>query len=170
MKLITTAILSLALATTTTAPAKADSDDLAKAILGIAAIAIIAKSVDDRNDRRRAAAAREANSTVGASRLGSIDRPHAGRELQGTVSRFDRRGPKAGRGYKKTPLPRTCLRVVNTGRGDRIAYGARCLDRNFKFASKLPDRCEIAVRTRRGLRTVYGERCLRRDGWNIAQR
>ena len=169
MKVLTTAILSVALGTTTVSPAQADSDDLAKAILGIAAVAIIAKSVDDRKDRRRANA-REAEATVGASRLGSLERPHAGRTLQGTISRFDRHGPKPRRGYKKTPLPQSCLRIVNTLRGERVVYGARCLDRNFRFASKLPDRCEIAVRTNRGVRTVYGERCLRREGWNIARR
>ncbi|NNJ66445.1 MAG: hypothetical protein HKP54_00260 [Boseongicola sp.] len=165
MKFISTAILGLALATTSVTPVQADNDDLAKAILGIAAVAIIAKSIDDRKDRRR-----EAQATIGASRLGSIDRPHAGRELQGTVHRYNRFGPKAGRGYKKAALPQRCLRTVNTGRRDRLAYGARCLDRNFRFASKLPDRCEVAVRTPRGLRTVYGARCLRRDGWITARR
>jgi len=165
MKFIATAILGLALATTTAAPVRADGDDLAKAILGIAAVAIIAKSIDDRKDRRR-----EEQATVGASRLGSIDRPYAGRELHGTVNRYDRHGPKAGRGYKRAELPQRCLRTVDTGRRDRLVYGARCLDRNYRFASKLPDRCELAVRTPRGIRTVYGARCLKRDGWIVARR
>lgn len=165
MKLITTALLSIALATTSVTSAKAGNEDIAKAILGIAAVAIIAKSIDDRKDRRR-----ETTPTVGASRLGSVERPHAGRDYRGSISPFNRHGPKAGRGYKKTPLPRTCLRVVETGRRDRLAYGRRCLDRNFRFASKLPDRCEAAVRTNRGFRTVYGARCLQREGWTVARR
>lgn len=165
MKLFATAILGLALATTTAAPVKAESNDLAKAVLGIAAVAIIAKSIDDRNDRRR-----EAKATVGASRLGSVDRHHDGRELRGTVRPFNGFGPKAGRGYKKSPLPQSCLRIVDKGRRDRLAYGARCLDQNYRFASKLPARCETAVRTPRGLRTVYGARCLERDGWIVARR
>ncbi|MBT8458651.1 MAG: hypothetical protein HKP37_12595 [Boseongicola sp.] len=169
MKVITTAILGLALATTTVAPARADNDDLAKALLGIAAVAIIAKTVDDRRDRRKAAAI-ESEATIGASRLGSLKRPHAGRAFNGTISRFDRHGPKARRGYKKTPLPQNCLRIVNTGRGDRVAYGGRCLNRKFRFASKLPERCETFVHTNRGIRTVYSERCLRREGWNVARR
>lgn len=169
MKMITIAILSLALAATTADPVKADADELAKALLGIAAVAIIAKSVDDRRERRRTAV-QETETIVGASRLGSLDRPHAGRALQGTISRIDRRGPGARRGYKKTPLPQACLRIVNTGRRDRVAYGGRCLNRNFRFASRLPSRCETAVRTNRGLRTVYGERCLRREGWSVARR
>ena len=170
MKLLTTIILSFTLATSTVTPASAENDDLAKAILGIAAVAIIAKSIDDRKDRRRAATTREAKPTVGASRLGSLDRPHVGRELRGTIRPYGRQGPKAGRGYKKTPLPQTCLRIVETGRRDRLAYGGRCLDRNFRFASKLPSRCETAVRTNRGVRTVYGARCLEREGWVVARR
>lgn len=169
MKALMTAVLSLTLATTTISPAHADGDDLAKAILGIAAVAIIAKSVDDRKDRRRAAA-RENEATIGASRLGSRERPHAGRTFSGSISPFERRGPKAAKGYKKTRLPKSCLRIVNTGRGDRVAYAGRCLERNFKFASKLPNRCETFVRTNRGLRSVYGERCLRREGWTVARR
>ncbi|SMX23149.1 hypothetical protein BOA8489_01253 [Boseongicola aestuarii] len=165
MKLLATAILGLTLATTNAAPVKAEGNDLAKAILGIAAVAIIAKSIDDRNDRRR-----KASATVGASRLGTVDRHNDGRQLYGTVRPYDGFGPKAGRGYKKSPLPQSCLRIVDTGRRDRLAYGARCLDRNFRFASKLPDQCVTAVRTPRGVRTVYGARCLERDGWIVARR
>ena len=73
-------------------------------------------------------------------------------------------------GIKKRPLPDRCLRWVNTGRGDRLAYGARCLNRNYRHASKLPRRCETLIRTNRGYRAVYGARCLARDGWRVARR
>ena len=168
MKLLTTLILSIAFAGSTVTSASADNEDLAKAIVGIAAVAIIAKVLDDRKDRRR-----EATATVGASRLGFVERSrddHGRQGVRNTIRPFDRHGPKAGRGYTKTPLPRSCLRVVETGRRDRLAYGGRCLNRNFRFVSKLPDRCETAVRTNRGFRTVYGARCLERDGWKVARR
>ncbi len=166
MKLITATIASIAMAASLTAPAtaRADGDDIAKAIVGIAAIAIIAKAIDDRNDR-------DNFTTVGSRRLGSVNQFDGRSVIDGRIRRLDsRRGPKARRGYKKQALPRTCLRVVETSRGDRLVYGSRCLNRNFRFAAKLPGNCETAVRTRRGFRTVYGARCLRRDGWKVARR
>ena len=72
-------------------------------------------------------------------------------------------------GIKKRPLPDRCRRWVSTGRGDRLAYSARCLDRNYRHASKLPGRCETLIRTSRGYRAVYGARCLRRDGWRVSR-
>ncbi len=168
MKLLTTSILALALATANVAPAQADNKDLAKVILGIAAVAIIAKTIDDRKDRRAAPVP-----TVGASRLGSVEQSYGRdgrRVIDGHVRPYDKGGPKAGRGYKKQPLPRACLRVIETERRDRLAYGSRCLQRNYKFASRLPDRCETAVRTNRGVRTFYGARCLDREGWRVTTR
>ncbi len=166
MKTLTATIASIALAGSLAipAPAAADSDDFARALAGIAAIAIIAKAIDNRRDRKR-------SSTYSTGNLGSYEHYDGRRTIDGTIHRYDNRhGRKARRGFKKHALPRNCLRVVETSRGDRLAYGARCVNRNFKFASKLPDRCETAVRTRRGFRTVYGARCLRRDGWNVARR
>ena len=168
MKLFATAILGLVLAGAAVTPAQADSDDLARAVLGIATVAIIAKAIDDRNDRRK-----DTVPIVGASRLGSAEQSYGHnnrREIDSRAKSYNRHGPKAGRGYKKRALPQACLRVVETGRGDRLAYGARCLDRNYRFASRLPDRCETAVRTNRGVRTVFGARCLRREGWSVARR
>ena len=152
------------------APAAADSDDIAKIIAGLAVAGIIAKAIDDRNDRKRSATASD------FGRFGDRnDHYYDGRRtIDGTIRpyhRDDRRkGPKFGRGYKKRALPERCLLRVKTSHGSHLAYGQRCLNRNYKFASKLPERCETVVRTRRGFRTVFGARCLRRDGWRVARR
>ena len=166
MKKLTATIAGLAIAGSlfTAAPARADGEDIAKVIAGIAAIAIIAKAIDNRKDRDNV-------TTVGSRRLGSVDQYDGRRIIDGTIRRHEnRRGPKARRGYKKQRLPQACLRVVETRRGDKLVYGSRCLNRKFKFASKLPDRCETLVRTGRGFRSVFGARCLRRDGWKVARR
>jgi len=166
MKKLTATIASLAIAGSliAPAPARADSAEFARALAGIAAIAIIAKAIDRRNDRDNL-------TTIGSRRLGSVEQFDGRRVIDGRIRQLDNRhGPKARRGYKKHALPRTCLRVVDTSRGDRLAYGARCVNRNFRFASKLPGSCETVVRTRRGFRTVYGARCLRRNGWIVARR
>lgn len=153
------------------APASAaNGDDIAKIVAGIAVAGIIAKAIDNRNDRKRASSSVSANQFP---RLGSID-DHDRRVIDGRIRPYNeddfRHGPKAGRGYKQQALPEQCLLTVETGRGDRLAYGARCLDRRYRFADKLPQACETVVRTPRGFREVYGARCLARDGWRVAGR
>lgn len=150
--------------------AAADGEDLAKIIAGLAVAGIIAKAIDDRKDRKRAKSTATANQFP---RFGSIeDRDR--RVIDGRIRRYDeddyRGGPKFGRGYKQQALPEQCLVTVETGRGDRLAYGAHCLDRLYRFADKLPRSCETVVRTPRGFRTVFGARCLARDGWRVAGR
>ncbi len=99
-------------------------------------------------------------------RLGPVEPRHRG--AYGTVRPYKSQGTKYG--IKKRPLPDQCLRWVNTGRGDRLAYSAHCLDRSYRHASKLPGRCETLIRTDRGYRAVYGARCLARDGGRGARR
>ncbi len=168
MNSIPAIVASIALASASFMPnaASADGNDLAKAIAGIVAVGIIAKAIDNRNDRGRA------STTTRAGRLGSIEQTFDGRRvIDRRVRDYEqRKGPKAKRGYKKKALPQACLRVVETDRRDRLAYGSRCLNRNYRHASKLPVSCETVVRTNRGFRTVFGARCLRRDGWKVATR
>ena len=151
----------------TPAPASADGEDIAKIIAGLAVAGIIAKAIDDRNDRGSAI---KSHGDVLRYDDRYTDRR---RVIDGKVYRYhrdDRRGPKAGRGYKKHALPDRCLLWVETSRGKRLAYGQRCLNRHYKFANKLPERCETVIRTNRGFRPVFGARCLRRDGWRVAGR
>lgn len=153
------------------APATAaDGNDIAKIIAGIAVAGIIAKAIDDRKDRKRAESRATSNQFP---RFGSIeDRDR--RVIDGRIRPYDpydyRHGPKDGRGYKKQALPEQCLLTVETARGDRLAYDARCLGHRFKYADRLPQVCETAVRTPRGFRTVFGARCLDREGWRVASR
>jgi hypothetical protein len=163
------AAISLSL---TPGTASADTDDLAKIIAGIAVVGIIAKAIDNRNDRKNNVYRDDA---IGAGRLGRIDDgvryDRYGRPIyDGRRDRDNHKGPKDRRGYKKQALPRQCLSVIETPRGDRQVYSAQCLNRNYRFADKLPESCETVVRTSRGYRTVYGVRCLARDGWRVAGR
>ena len=151
----------------TPAPAAADGEDIAKIIAGLAVAGIIAKAIDDRKDRRTRV------TTYGRDGAYADSYSDRRRVIDGKVYRYhrgDKRGPKAGRGYKKHALPDRCLLWVETSRGKRLAYGQRCLNRHYKFANKLPERCETVIRTNRGFRPVFGARCLRRDGWRVASR
>jgi hypothetical protein len=146
------------------APAAADRDDVAKIIAGLAIAGIVAKVIDDRNDRKPANNAQ----ITRHDRYNSFDEPRRGRIVDGTLRHRDQPGVRANRGYKRYALPDQCLRILDTARGDRRVYGNRCLQRNYKFANKLPRDCAIRVRTDRGERVVYGSRCLSRDGWSVA--
>lgn len=163
------AIAAAGIAITPAPAAAADGQDIAKIIAGIAVAGIIAKAIDDRKDRKEAA---RAETVTEFGRFGSGQ--DSRRVIDGSIRPFhgddDGRGPKFGRGYKQQALPEQCLVTVETGRGDRLAYGAHCLDRRYKFADKLPSACETVVRTPRGFRSVYGARCLARDGWRVAGR
>ena len=152
-------------------PAAADGEDIAKIIAGLAVAGIVAKAIDDRRDRKREEATRNAQSF---GNLGGGIRHDGRRVIDGTIRPYGRqegdRWPELGPGYKRLALPDRCLLTVSTDRGDRLAYGAHCLEQRYRHAGKLPQACETVVRTPRGFRTVYGARCLARDGWQVAGR
>jgi hypothetical protein len=155
------------------APAAAQTDEelLGKILAGAAILGIGAAIVDRNKDRKKDRARQQAEVTRkrseqhrGEAWLGH-DRP----VIEGEIVSQYRGGPKAGRGYKKNPLPARCRVTVETPRGDRQGYASKCLDLRFKEVRHLPRQCEVLVQTSKGLRAVYGERCLDRDGWLTPQ-
>ena len=149
-----------------------DRNDVARALLGVAAVAIIAKAIDDRNDRKDAARSRSSHH-AGSGFNEFVNGSASGvRVIDGRIrdGRIVSPASRAHRGFKQLPLPASCNVIVETRYGDRAAYSRSCLDRHYKFASKLPGACETLVRTPRGYRAVYGARCLDRDGWKVALR
>lgn len=168
-----TTAISLA-AAPISASAAPDGEDIARTLAGLAILGIVAKAASDRKDRR-ARVSRESNIDYGRieddryDRHDRYDRYDGRRIIRGDIERDGfRRGPKDERGYKRAALPERCLLTVDTGRREFLAYGSRCLERNYKFTRKLPRDCQWQVRTDRGIRSVYGARCLRRDGWRVA--
>ena len=73
-------------------------------------------------------------------------------------------------GVKKQKLPDQCLRIVETSRGDRLAYSARCLNRQYRHAAKLPRECRAHIRGWRETTVVFAAGCLAKDGWRVARR
>ena len=163
-----TTAISLA-ATPMTVSAAPDNEDVLRTLAGLAVLGIVAKAASDRKERRARA---RSQSNVD---YGSIDddpyydRYNGGRVIRGDIDR-GRHGPEerarlqAGRFARAVPVG------CRYRRRDFLAYGRRCLNRNYKHARKLPQDCQWQVRTDRGIRTVYGARCLRRDGWRVAGR
>ena len=146
-------------------PAAADTSDVAKVLGGLAVLGIIAKTVDDRRDRKKAAAAAQRRNA-----WRTIENSGRDGAFRGELRRIDDKRKTKVNKAKKRALPDRCARIAETGRRDRLVYLNRCLKRNYKHANRLPEFCKREIRTSRGLRTVYGAGCLRRDGWKVARR
>jgi hypothetical protein len=151
----------------TMAPAQvsADAEDVAKVVAGVAILGLIAKSINDRDDRQS-----QSVTTTQFSRVNSLDDRRGTRIIRGNIKRHSAIKGKSGKKYKRAALPQRCLRILDTSRRDRLVYPQRCLTQNYRYANRLPETCQRQVRTNRGIRNVYLARCLARDGWRVARR
>ncbi len=156
--LVTSAVIAGLIGIASPAPVQAqDNNNVAGVIAGIVALGLLAKAIDDHNDRDRARAAAAARAN---SQLSNPPRDTWGR-LGGYEDRQRARTQR---------LPEQCLRRIVTDRGDRNAYSRHCLRRNYARADRLPSSCERQVQTQRGPRTVYAARCLKRNGYRVEAR
>ena len=137
-------ILAAAVAITgfSTAPARADSDDIAKFIAGAAILGIIGAAINDRRDDRR-------------ERPHVDPKPHP-KPLPPRVRRYD--------------LPAKCLTNIRVRGKDRRLLGMRCLNRNYDFVRKLPNRCYAELENRHKSRRGYRPGCLRKHGYRLVRR
>ncbi len=144
------------------APARAENNDLAKVLAGIAALAIVGKVIHDRKDKDHVThnynTHKPHNLNVHRHHNHNFHKPH-GIKPKPLPHRVSRR-----------TLPAHCIRHFETRHGkSRRVFGARCLDRNYRFAHQLPRNCARQIETHRGWRWVYGARCLRNNGYQIAR-
>lgn len=146
-------IITVAVAVTgLTAPARADTDDIAKVLAGIAALAIIGKAISDHNDDDRTVT-RHVYQTP--PRYQPVPpRYVTPRPVPPAVSRYN--------------LPRHCLRSYAINRGTIRLVEAGCLNRNYRHARSLPYACQYQFSDRRGRHTGYEPVCLRERGYRIA--
>ncbi len=159
-------ILAAALTITsfTAAPARADTKDVAKALAGIAALAIIADAVKD-NDRDR----RDRD-----YKYKSRDREHdytwGGRDRHDRYRYDDLRPRPLPDRVRGRNLPGQCM-VRITGRNiDARAFDERCLARNRVHVNRLPNDCVLRVRGGHPSQTYYAAPCLRAHGYRMARR
>lgn len=155
--LIVTAALAAAGLSAT--PARAD-DATARALAGLAALAIIGAAISaDRDD------------TPGYVSQGN----HASGFTGPVPQRPYPNRPAPHYGYRSQipahVLPGYCLRDVNTGpgRSERV-LGKHCLTTSYRHAQTLPRACEERLWTRARVRNGYDPQCLRSYGYTIARR
>jgi hypothetical protein len=141
-------IISTAVAVTAlSAPARADSDDIARALFGIAALALIGKALSDDDSNHQ---------TAPQPIYRPVPQPVRPRPLPPVVSRYD--------------LPGYCLRSYQVNR-DRIRlFGAGCLSRNYRYSASLPYACQFQFSEHGRSYTGYEPLCLRERGYRIARK
>lgn len=133
------------------APARADSDDVGRALAAIVGLAIVGAAIKDARDDRKA-------------------KPVVRHKQNGWQGRYIEAQPLPKRVNRKL-LPQRCFRTFSNRRGNAVpAFGYRCLSNNYPFINSLPRQCLREAYGQRGVRTVFGARCLRKQGYQLARR
>ena len=142
---VASAAIALAGMTATALPARADNNDLARALAAIAALAIIAKAIDNNRDKGND----EPNDWDNG---GHGPRPPP-------VYNPPRPHPVPVPQPARNVLPRECaIELIDRGRR-AVWYSRPCLQENGLRAD-LPRRCAAEVRIRGRDVTVYRQGCL----------
>lgn len=159
LKSMTAAITALSLTFATMTPAYAqglDREDVGKLIIGLAAAAVIGSAIEQNRNRAEPATPARNN-----QHWNGINRNNGWSDLN--------RQEERSRQNRRT-LPYTCLRRVETRFGTQRMFGKRCLENNYRFASRLPDRCAVRVWTSDGPRNGFDPLCLREQGYRTDRR
>lgn len=146
--------LALVITAASAAPARADSEDVNRALAAIVGLAIVGAAIANANndDHPRV-----------QTHVYSNPRP---RQVQPRHVQ-PRPLPNVARGKI---LPAHCMRHFQVNKGHLRAFGHRCLQNNFAGTRYLPAQCHRKIQARGGHRNVYGLRCLRQYGYEIARR
>ncbi len=148
--IVTILALSVAITGLNATPARADSEDIAKILAGVAVLGIIGAAINDRKHDNR-----------DHPHVDPIPEPHPyPRPLPPRVRRYD--------------LPSQCLTTVRSNGRDRNLVGMHCLRNNYRYVNELPRRCYMELDTRyntkRGYRAGYRPECLREHGYRLVRR
>ncbi len=137
------------------APVRAGDDDVARALAAIVGLAIVGAAINEARDDRKKKA--------------SVTRKKVHKHHQVKKPHHIHPRPLPHRA-RRNLLPGECLYSFDTYEGPARVFGARCLERNYRYVNSLPQSCLRRVWTDRGTRYGYGARCLRRQGYQLAHR
>ena len=163
IRLIAAASIAITSLGVAAAPARADSDDTARALAALLGLAIVGAAIHDKNKRD--------DRIVTRHRHVEPHKPHK-KKRHHHSNNIDRQYEGVGANQKKRlrhmSLPGRCLRSWQTDHGRVRAFGQRCLERHYNHVNALPDRCYRRVWTHDGRRQGYAARCLNRHGYQLA--
>ena len=137
------AALTFAMASTSiAAPARADSDDVAKVIFGATALYMLSRVIKEHNGH-------------------TVHRPQ--------VVHRNTHTPRHVAPRQQAPrnvIPAACYREIQRTNGTTArGYLKRCMENRARRAHLLPQHCLRRDQTVRGVRNFYRGKCLRRNGW-----
>lgn len=156
----TIAAASIAITGFAAAPARADNEDVSRALAAILGIAIVGAVI---HDARKDKAKRQQD----AYRV--KQKPYKRPQLKKHHRKEVQPRPLPDRVGRKL-LPASCLRTVERRNGNKNRqFGRRCLNNNYVNVHRLPQRCARAIETHRGLRRGFGVKCMRAEGYRLAR-
>ena len=156
-KFIALVISAAVSVTALSAPARAaDAEDIAGALFGIAALALIGKAISDHNKDDVVVAQPTLQTHHSHNTHKKHVRPLKPRPLPPSVSRFD--------------VPAHCLRDVNVNRRHVRLLGEGCLRRHYRHVNSLPRACQFQFIDRNRSYSTYEPYCLRQRGYRITRR
>ena len=140
------------------APARANQEDVGRALAAIIGIAIVGAMIHDskKDKKSKVQVYKQPKKKVQKKQVQKKKKHVQARPLPRRVAQH--------------LLPSKCLRSFETRRGTARIFGQRCLERNYEFTHRLPQHCERRVRTDRGSRFGFSARCLRKQGYKLARR
>jgi hypothetical protein len=159
-------VLAATVAFTTVAPTQVNAasrdDQLAQILFGAAALAILAKTIDNKKKRERSRqtthSSHSPHSQVITPRSNVITPAHPP-VVQGTPQRTQKR-------HHIRSVTRNCQRTINTDKGQRHFFAVPCLNR-AGHAQNLPQNCLRRLQLPNRTVNAYGRRCLTRSGVDI---
>jgi hypothetical protein len=163
-KTLTATVLAASLAFGGVAtPARADRGETVRTVIGIAALALIAKELARQRERDRARQQVDRNPQPDWP-----DRNHDWHNPR-PPGRHDWKGTDPRHQQRYSDLPAACAFDIRGQHGPSTVVGKSCL-REQGVRARLPDWCEFSIRTKFGARQVYGANCLRDNGYRIEAR
>ena len=163
-KFLTAPVLAASIALTgfSTAPARANNDDVAGFVAGLAALAIIGIAINESQSNQKEKARKK-------SKKKKAERHRHQIEKQQALARKKANARLHAKKAHRKILPAQCLRVLETRNGTRRGFGARCLNRFGKSTAALPQYCKSTIRSRGQVRTLYMARCLKNAGFRMSR-
>ncbi len=151
----TIAAASILITSFAAAPARANQDDLGRALAALLGVAIVGTVIHEKKKKKKQQV------HVQPAPCHKIYKPIQKR-------RHVEPHPLPRR-VSEHLLPGRCLRSFEARRGNARIFGERCLERYYGFTHRLPQHCERRIRTDRVPRFGFGARCLRKHGYKLTR-
>ena len=155
-KTVTAGLTALSLALSVPTTAHAGNDDVAKALAGLALIAIVGAALSDNNGRAQV----------------QVTPPQTYPNRREGVRGHDdhRRGNWGHNARRVAPLPEACSIELSRHGETRELYNSRCLRRTYANFDALPSDCQTTYRQNGHTRNGFNASCLRQYGFRTERR